>query len=143
MRSCTRTRLVALQICPFVQKHPNIAHSTATSTSTSSNTTSVDFPPSSSEQGFGSSEHARATRLPVANDPVNAILSIPGATHTAAPASAPAPVTTLKTPGGTPATRATSASSRQVKDASSDGFKTTAQPAASAGATFQTAMSNG
>ena len=83
------------------------------------------------------------TRLPVASEPVNAILSTPACAVSGAPASVPRPVSTLSTPGGTPAAATTSASAWHVSDAFSDGFSTAAHPAASAGATFQVAISNG
>lgn len=66
-----------------------------------------------------------------------------GAHLSGAPASAPVPVTTLSTPGGRPTSAAMAASSRQVSAAASDGLSTAQLPAASAGATFQVAMSSG
>ena len=45
-----------------------------------------------------------------------------------APASAPRPVTRLKTPGGRPTSSMMAASSRHVTDVISDGFSTTVQP---------------
>jgi hypothetical protein len=64
-----------------------------------------------------------------------------GAHLSGAPASGPVPVITLSTPGGSPACRATSASSSVVRLASSEGFTTQQLPAASAGATFQATIS--
>src|SRR5882757_609871 len=54
----------------------------------------------------------------------------------AAPASAPYLVTTLKTPSGKPAARVSAANSNVDTDANSDGFTTTAHPAAIAAAHF-------
>lgn len=68
----------------------------------------------------------------------------PAPTHlSGAPASAPVPVTTLSTPAGRPTSAAIAASSRQVREAASEGLSTAQLPAASAGATFQVAMSSG
>jgi hypothetical protein len=61
----------------------------------------------------------------------------------AAPTSWPYPVTTLKTPGGKPASTVSAANSRVEAEANSDGFSTTEQPAAIAGAAFQQTKSNG
>ena len=49
MSWCIKARDVALQICPLVQKMPNMSHSTAESTSASSKMRMGLFPPSSRE----------------------------------------------------------------------------------------------
>ncbi|VBM08868.1 Uncharacterised protein [Burkholderia pseudomallei] len=54
-----------------------------------------------------------------------------------------APVTTLNTPAGTPASSASSASLSAVSGVSGDGLSTTVHPAASAGTSFQTAIISG
>ena len=59
------------------------------------------------------------------------------------PASAPKPVTTLKTPFGMPASIANSAILSVAREDSSDGFKTTEFPIAIAGANFQDAITIG
>ena len=59
------------------------------------------------------------------------------------PAVSPKPGTTLSTPGGTPASIASSASRSAVSGVCSAGFSTAEQPAASAGASFQAAISSG
>jgi hypothetical protein len=56
------------------------------------------------------------------------------------PASGPKPGTTLNTPGGMPASSASSASLRAVSGLFSDGLSTTELPAARAGAIFHAAM---
>ena len=73
---------------------------------------------------------------PVAVDPVNEILLMPGWSIIACPASLPYPVTTLTTPGGMPASSASSAKRMALSDVNSDGLTTTVFPAASAGPTF-------
>ncbi len=52
-------------------------------------------------------------------------------------------MTTLKTPGGKPASSNSSASASVDADENSDGLTTMVLPAASAGAIFQTASSSG
>ncbi len=79
--------------------------------------------------------------MPTSVDPVNAILSTSASTS-AAPV-APAPVTMFTTPGGSSASRITSASKRAVSGVVSAGFSTTVLPAASAGASFHEAISIG
>ena len=71
----------------------------------------------------------------MATPPVKLILSMPGWPTSASPATAP-PTTTLSTPGGRPASRASSAKRSMPKGASSGGLATTALPAASAGPHF-------
>ena len=68
---------------------------------------------------------------PVTVDPVKTMRSTSGCAASAAPASAPRPVTTLTTPFGTPASTSNSAMRRTVSEASSAGFMTTVQPVAS------------
>ncbi len=53
------------------------------------------------------------------------------------------PCTTLKTPGGSPASATRSASSEHESGDHSAGLSTTVQPAASAGAVFQVESMNG
>ena len=81
-------------------------------------------------------------RLPTSVEPVKATLSIPGCPTSADPV-APAPVTMLTTPGGSSASWRTSASSSAVSGVVSAGLSTTVLPVASAGASFQLAMSIG
>ena len=66
-----------------------------------------------------------------------------GSATSAAPTSSPIPWTTLNTPGGKPASSASSASSEQDSGDHSAGLSTTVQPAASAGAIFQVESMNG
>ncbi|MNT20711.1 hypothetical protein D3C72_1560260 [compost metagenome] len=54
-----------------------------------------------------------------------------------------APVSTLKTPGGTPARSASTASARAEYGVASAGFRTMLQPAASAGAALRVTMAEG
>src|SRR5262249_8248058 len=59
------------------------------------------------------------------------------------PASPPGPGTTLSTPGGTPASAASSASRRAVSGVAEAGLTTSELPSASAGAAFQGGMARG
>ena len=81
-------------------------------------------------------------RRPTAVEPVNATLSTPGCATTASPVR-PSPGTTLSTPGGSPASRVTSANRSAVSGVHSAGFSTTVLPVASAGATFQASIRSG
>ena len=75
---------------------------------------------------------------PTSVEPVKAILSTPGCPANAAPAAA-WPLTTLKTPGGTPASTQSSARRSGESGACSAGFKTSVHPDASTGHSFQIA----
>ena len=81
--------------------------------------------------------------LPTSVEPVNATLSMSGCDARRAPAVSPKPGTTLTTPSGISACCRSSASSSALSGVSSDGFSTTLFPQASAGASFQAAISRG
>ena len=91
----------------------------------------ASLPPHSISTGTRFSAHAAMTRLPVAVDPVNAILPTPRARHSAAPVS-PKPVTTCSNGAWGTASARVSASARPTPGVSSLGLKTTVLPAASA-----------
>ena len=74
---------------------------------------------------------------------MKASLSTSGWSVSGAPASGPVPVTTLSTPAGRSTASAIAPSSSAVTGVSSDGLSTIVAPAASAGATFQAAISSG
>lgn len=101
-----------------------------------------DLPPSSIVTFFTDPAEAAMIRWPVSHEPVKAILSTSGWAERAAPVS-PAPVTTLTTPGGTPASRQSSAKRSGLSEASSAGFSTMVQPVASTGPIFQAALNSG
>src|SRR5271156_7143499 len=92
----------------------------------------ASFPPHSTMAGTRLSEHGESTRLPVAVEPVNAILSTP-ARHSAAPVS-PNPVTSDTMPAGAFGFAAANESTRNEPMAVvySLGLRTTAFPAARA-----------
>ena len=77
------------------------------------------------------------TCVPTSVEPVNEILRTSGWSTSASPASEPLPGTTLRTPGGRPASTASSARASAVSGVTSAGLTTTELPIARAGATFQ------
>ena len=79
---------------------------------------------------------------PVVVSPVNAILAMRRFWAKGLPASTPKPLTTLSTPSGR-MSPITSMSAMMPMGVCSAGFNTTQLPAASAGASFQAAMSSG
>src|SRR5262245_14824096 len=122
---------------------PKSAPSTAISKSESAKKMFGDLPPNSSEIFFNVDAALRMMILPTSTLPVNAILSTLGCATIAAPAVSPTPVTTLTTPGGSPASAKLDASASIVSGVCSAGFSTAVQPAQIAGASFQADISNG
>ncbi len=94
-----------------------------------------DLPPSSRATGVRAPAAAAITIRAVAPPPVKVSLSMPGWPASADPVAAP-PTTTLSTPGGRPASRASSAKRSMPNGATSGGLATTALPAARAGPHF-------
>ena len=103
----------------------------------------ADLPPSSSATRFNDCDASSATRLPARVEPVNDTMSISGWAAIASPTVGPVPVTRLNTPGGSPASLITSASTNASSGAISLGFRTTVQPAAMANATLAAIWCNG
>src|SRR6266540_115001 len=116
--------------------------STAWSTAASSKTTLAALPPSSSVSRLPLPARVRWIDLPTSVEPVKATLSTSAWDMAAAPVW-PAPVTMLTTPGGSSACSSTWPSSSAVSGVVSAGLSTTVLPAASAGASFQAAISSG
>ena len=85
---------------------------------------------------------ASATAAPMAFDPVNDTRSTSGCALSRCPTSGP-PGTRLSTPGGTPASSASRTTATEQSAPRGDGSRTTVQPAASAGPTFQAIMLTG
>ncbi len=132
-----------MHVWPVAANTPATTPLAAASRSASSNTICGDLPPSSSVTLFRFSAAAWATARPVAVEPVNATLSTPECPARAAPSSREAPVTTLTTPGGNPASPASPASASVAAGECSEGLTTIVHPAASAGASFQVSSSSG
>ncbi len=119
------------------------AAAAAASRSASANTTLADFPPSSSVTRLIVAAAPAAIPRPTSVEPVKAIFATSGCSTSRAPQTDPGPATTLRTPSGSPAPRAIRSSSSAVSGVSSAGLSTTVLPAASAGATFQDAITSG
>src|SRR5690606_29377043 len=124
-------------------KMPDTAPLTASSSTASSNTILGDLPPSSSVTCFSPLAACSYTRWPLTSPPVKAILATSGCVTSGSPTSAPKPVTTLTTPGGKPASSIGLQNSSIEAEVYSDGFTTTVQPAASAGASFHEVSRSG
>ena len=127
---------------PWLKKMPCTMPSTAWSIAASSNTMLADFPPSSSVSEMPRPASAAWMSLPTPVEPVKATLSMSGSRTSAAPAT-PSPGRIETTPGGSSASWRISASSSAVSGVVSAGFSTAVLPAASAGASFQAAISSG
>ena len=84
-----------------------------------------------------------AIERPTSVEPVNAILATSGCSTRRCPQVRPGPTTTLTTPSGIPASVAISAKRSAVSGVSSAGLSTTVLPAASAGPSFQAAITSG
>src|SRR5580765_5283043 len=95
------------------------------------------LPPSSSESFLNIGAAARAISSPVAVPPVKEIAFTPLCPTIAEPTFAPRPWTMFRTPDGRPASIQSLDSRYAVIGVTSDGFATTVQPAAMAGAIFQ------
>ena len=140
--SCTSSRDPAQHTWPWLKKIPLTIPSTVWSIGASSKTMLAALPPSSRVRCLPVPARAMRICLPTSVEPVKATLSTPGWVTSAAPV-APAPVTTLTTPGGSSACWQTSASNRAVSGVVSAGLSTQQLPAARAGASFQAAMRSG
>ncbi|MNI82417.1 hypothetical protein D3C73_1391280 [compost metagenome] len=80
---------------------------------------------------------------PLAVPPVNDTMRTPGCSTRRRPTVDPSPVTTLRMPGGKPASRAMRPSANAGDEVTSEGLRMTALPAASAGATFCASIVSG
>src|SRR2546422_5243207 len=93
------------------------------------------FPPSSNETRLSCALAPAMSRLPTSVDPVKAIFRTAGWSRNTWPITLLLlPVTTLNTPAGSPASAQMVARASAVSGVALAGFRTTAQPAARAGA---------
>ncbi|MCY1309228.1 hypothetical protein D9M70_593020 [compost metagenome] len=90
------------------------------------------MPPSSSVTGTAFFAAAVCTISPVRAEPVKEMWLMSVCSESAAPASAPKPVTMFSAPAGRPSSCAIRANSRMVRQASSAGLTTAALPMARA-----------
>ena len=102
----------------------------------------ADLPPNSSVTRLSARPAFEPISRPTSVDPVNAILSMPGSSTSAAPV-APSPVSTLSTPGGKPTSSASSPSRSAESGVCSAGLRIVVHPAASAGPSFHEDISSG
>ena len=116
--------------------------STARSMSASCVTISGLFPPSSKLRRLNVPASSLLISFPTSVEPVNEILSTPSCRTSRRPVSS-SPGIMLTTPGGKPASIVSSARRFALKGVCGAVFRTTAHPAASAGANFQVAMASG
>ena len=104
------------------------------------------LPPSSSETFLSRGAHCAMSSFPTSVEPVKPSLRTSGFEVISPPiagASSAAPVTTEKTPGGTPASSASAAIASAESGVCSAGFSTIVQPAASAGADLRVGIAAG
>ena len=92
-------RLMAMHTWPLLTKAAKNSFGATTCGSTSSSTMAASLPPSSSVMRLSVAAALAMTRLPLATEPVNEILSMPGCSLIHCPQSSP-PASTLTTPGG-------------------------------------------
>ena len=92
-------RLIAMQTWPLLTNEAKKIFLATAFGSTSSMTIAGSLPPSSSVTRFSVAAALASTFLPVATEPVNEILSMPGCSVIQAPSSSP-PASTLTTPAG-------------------------------------------
>ena len=109
---------------------------TALSRSASEKTIWGDFPPSSRLTDAKFSALLRTIVRAVSGPPVKATRRTSGCLVSSCPTGCPGPVTMFTTPGGIPACSTSFPNSRIGTEPCSDGFMTTAFPAARAGASF-------
>ena len=134
-----------VHISPLLPKMPQNAAFTAASKSASGKTMLGDLPPSSRLRRlrFETAEFCSSLRA-VAMLPVKLILSTSSCSASASPVVWPYPVTTLSDALRQPRLARRSRAKRSAfSGVSSEGFSTTEQPHASAGATFHAAICSG
>ncbi len=143
MDSCTSTRVAAVQSWPALKKPATEMPSTASAMSASSKTTTGALPPSSRWTRLTSLAALAATCMPARTEPVMEAIAGVGCSTISRPVSR-SPQITLKTPAGSSSSASAapmiSASSTVEAGVVSEGLRTTALPAAIAGANFQTAI---
>src|ERR671934_381096 len=129
--------------CPQFEKAPQGAPSTARARSASASTSIGSLPPSSSVTGRSSSAHAIAIRRPTSVEPVKKTFASPGARTSAPPTSPPAPCTVWTSPAGAPASTNARSTHAPESGVSSEGFTTTAFPAATAATVWVNGIASG
>src|SRR5262249_5272658 len=101
------------------------------------------LPPSSIDTFLMVDDDLAISMRPTSVDPVNVTLRTAGLEHISSPISLAEPVTMLNTPLGIPARNASSPSASAESGVWLAGFKTTVQPAASAGPALRVIIAAG
>ena len=104
-------RVSAVQVWPELMNAFATPTLTAVPRSASGRITLADLPPSSRVTRLTVRDATSATRVPARAEPVNDTTSMPGCRAIASPVTGPVPLTRLNTPGGSPASWNTAASS--------------------------------
>src|SRR5680860_1372814 len=133
-------RLRAQQSCPAFSNTEYGAVAAAFSRSASAKTMLALLPPSSRVTRLTWSAHPAMICLPTAVEPVNTILRTVGLVTNLSPTTEPLPGKTWNRPSGRPASSASWPRRMLVSGVHSAGLRSTAFPAASAGAKPQAAM---
>mmetsp|Transcript_1192 Transcript_1192/g.2569 ORF Transcript_1192/g.2569 Transcript_1192/m.2569 type:complete len:275 (-) Transcript_1192:326-1150(-) len=141
--SCTNTRLAQMHVCPALRSAESTTPLAASSRSASSNTMKGALPPSSRLTRLTVCAAPAISILPTAVLPVNPILRTLSLFTSSWPMDAASPITRFSTPSGAPALSSSSARATAVRGVSSEGLRTTVQPAASAGATLRVIIDMG
>ena len=132
-----------MQVWPVLRYLEATAPSTAASMPASSKTMKGALPPSSSEIFFTVEADCCISSLPISVEPVKVTFRTSGFDVISPPMAPALPVTMLRTPSGTPARRASSASAKAESGVMVAGLTTIVQPAASAGAALRVIMAAG
>src|SRR5258708_5003455 len=101
------------------------------------------FPPNSRESFLTVSALCRISVRPTSVEPVNVTLRTSGFDVISPPISRELPVSTLNTPGGTPARSPSTARAKAEKGVARAGFVIIGQPAARAGPSFRVIIAAG
>ena len=133
----------AQQSWPALSRKLIGAEAAAASRSASAKTMFADLPPSSSVTRLSESAALRMMPWPTAVEPVKQTLRTSGWVTNRSPTTDPLPGSTVSTPSGMPASRASCPRYMAVSGVSSAGLSTTVLPAASAGASPQPAIGIG
>ena len=132
-----------MQRWPVVPKAPQTAPSTARSTSASSMTRIAFLPPISRCSRLNVGAQACEIRRPTSVEPVYETTFTSGCWTSGSPTSPPEPMTTLKTPAGSPASSNTRASATTEAGVSVAGLITIVLPAIRAAMDFQAGIAIG
>jgi hypothetical protein len=136
-------RLAARQSWPEVWYLAATAARAAAPTSASAKTRNGAWPPSSSDTRFSVRAHWAAISRPMRVEPVKETARTSGWRQISRTSTSASPVSTEKTPRGTPASSASLPSARAEKGVSIEGTATTVQPAARAAAALRVSMAEG